>query len=608
MAGERILIVDDERLIRMSLGEQLAREGYAVEEAADGRTALQRLSHGDYDLVLLDYRLPDTDGIAILKEIVQSHPDAVTILMTAYSSVENAVEAMKLGAFHYLNKPFDMDEMLVYVRKALETTRLRREVRLYTARQKEAFGLNRIIGKSEKMNRLFAQVRRVIRSGSSTILIRGESGTGKDLLAKAIHYESDRARAPFVNVTCTAIPENLLESELFGHERGAFTDARAAKRGLFELARGGTIFLDEIGDMPPSLQAKLLRFLEERAFKRVGGTEDINVDVRIIAATNRDLEASVRAGSFRGDLYYRLNVIPIEVPPLRERREDIPLLAAAFVEQLNKEFKKRVRTIEQDALELLMSYDWPGNVRELRNAIERAMILGTGESIGPEDLPGEIGRQRREAAAAAERRQGTAVPAAFGAESASAVQAPAPAGLPMRALAEDQTAALGGAAAILAPVVSVQLAAGASAAAADAGTSHAPSPSQQGSPYPEGAFAPSGGISPLAQSATTIQPSVPVAGPQPGGPLAPQPCADALGFVLPPGGVRWEDVERSLVTQALARAGGNQSRAARLLGLSRDQLRYRMERFGLLPPSPKRRALAAERDAAAEPPAEKGAG
>jgi two-component system response regulator AtoC len=467
MANERILVVEDEKLIRMSLVDELARQGYRVEEAETGTAGLARVEEGEIDLVLLDYRLPDIDGIQVLREITAKHPETLVILMTAYSSIENAVQAIKLGAYDYLNKPFDMDEMMIRVRKALETTELRREVRLYTTREKEQFGIARLIGRSDAMQKLREHVRRIAHSGASTVLIRGESGTGKDVLAKAIHYESDRARRPFVNVTCTAIPENLLESELFGHEKGAFTDARQTKKGLFELARGGTIFLDEIGDMPPVLQAKLLRFLEERHFRRVGGTEDISVDVRIIAATNRDLEEAVRKGEFRADLYYRLKVIPIEVPPLRERQDDIPLLAQAFIDQLRAELRKPVRSISPEALKVLLAYPWPGNIRELRNAIERAMILGTGERIEVQDLPAEL---------------------------------------------------------------------------------------------------------------------------QPG--RAKPTTADGV-VQLPPQGVRLEEIEEELVRKALERTRGNQSAAARLIGVTRDQLRYRMERMGLLPPPPKRRHLAA---------------
>jgi DNA-binding NtrC family response regulator len=466
MANERILIVEDENLIRMSLSDELTRQGYRVAAAETGAAGLAELERGEADLVLLDYRLPDTDGIQVLREIIGRYPDTLVILMTAYSSIENAVQAIKLGAYDYLNKPFDMDEMAIRVAKALETTALRREVRMHAAREKEQFGLARLVGRSEAMQRLREQVRRIAHSGASTVLIRGESGTGKDVLAKAIHYESDRARRPFVNVTCTAIPENLLETELFGHERGAFTDARAAKKGLFELARGGTVFLDEIGDMPPVLQAKLLRFLEERHFRRVGGTEDIAVDVRIIAATNRELEEAVKKGEFRADLYYRLKVIPVEVPPLRERPEDIPLLAQAFVDQLRAELRSKIRAISPEALKLLRGYPWPGNIRELRNAIERAMILAAGDRVEASDLPSEI-------------QPGRAAP------------------------------------------------------------------------------------------------------------------GEAEGIVtLPPEGVRLEAIEEELVRKALERSRGNQSAAARLLGVTRDQLRYRMERMGLLAPPPKRRAAA----------------
>jgi DNA-binding NtrC family response regulator len=466
VANERILVVEDENLIRMSLAEELARAGYRVAAAETGAAGLARLDAEEFDLVLLDYRLPDTNGLEVLREIAARRPETLVILMTAYSSIESAVQAIKLGAYDYLNKPFDMDEMALRVAKALETTALRREVRAHAAREKEQHGLARLVGKSEALRRLREQVRRIAHSGASTVLIRGESGVGKDVLAKAIHYESDRARRPFVNVTCTAIPENLLESELFGHEKGAFTDARAAKKGLFELGAGGTVFLDEIGDMPPTLQAKILRVLEERRFRRVGGTEDIGVDVRIIAATNRDLDEAVRRGEFRADLYYRLKVIPVEVPPLRERPEDVPLLAQAFVDQLRTELKSKIRGLAPAALRLLEGYPWPGNVRELKNAIERAMILGTGERIEAEDLPAEL--------------------------------------LPGR--------------------------------------------------------------------------------------LAPGAAEDLV--TLPAEGVRLEAIEEELVRKALDRSKGNQSAAARLLGISRDQLRYRMERMGLLPPPPKRRAAA----------------
>jgi two-component system, NtrC family, response regulator AtoC len=474
MANERILVVEDEKLIRMSLVDELTRQGYQVYEADTGGAGIAKIDEEPVDLLLLDYRLPDIDGLQVLREVSSKHPETLVILMTAYSSIENAVQAIKLGAYDYINKPFDMDEMIIRIKKALETTELRREVRMYTAKQKEQFGLARLIGRSEAMQRVREQIRRIAHSGASTVLIRGESGVGKDVIAKAIHYESERARYPFVNVTCTAIPENLLESELFGHEKGAFTDARMQKKGLFELARNGTVFLDEIGDMPAVLQAKLLRFLEERNFRRVGGTEDISVDVRIIAATNRDLDEAVRKGEFRADLYYRLKVIPMEVPPLRDRVDDIPLLAQTFVDQLRAEFRSKSKGLSAAALKLLTRYPWPGNIRELRNAIERAMILGSAELVEPQDLPAELEPGRS----------------------------------------------------------------------------------------------------------------------KPG---------EAEGLVnLPPEGVRLEAVEESLVGQALNRTRGNQSAAARLLGITRDQLRYRMERMGLLAPPPKRRA-AAEREGATGP-------
>jgi DNA-binding NtrC family response regulator len=369
--------------------------------------------------------------------------------MTAFSTVENAVEAMKLGAYHYVNKPFNLDEVTLLVEKALETSQLRREVRALRTSQSREYSFEAIIGSSPAMERIKALLARVAASPASTVLLTGETGTGKDLAAKAVHYNSDRAARAFVNITCSALPEQLLESELFGHERGAFTDARQQKRGLFETADGGTVFLDEIGEMTAPLQAKLLRFLEEKTFKRVGGLADIRVDVRVVAATNRDLEEEVKAGKFREDLFYRLQVMPIPLPPLRERRGDVPILADYYIDRFNREFKKRVKGLSPAATTLLEQYQWPGNVRELRNAIERAMLLIDRDRLEPEDF-------------------------------------------------------------------------------------------------------------------TTLTRSV--------GPTQ---------FRLPPDGVNLEDVERQLLTQALERAGGNQSHAAQLLGINRDQVRYRIEKFGL---------------------------
>jgi DNA-binding NtrC family response regulator len=450
MTKGTVLIVDDEELVRWSLRERFVRDGYKVVEAGTAGGAIEHLTPAT-DLVLLDNRLPDGNGLTTLQRIKEIAPDIPVILMTAFSTVENAVEAMKHGAYHYLNKPFNLDDVSAMVENALETSRLRREVRLLRGSQSREFGFDAIVGTSPAMVAAKALLERIAASPATTVLLTGETGTGKDLAAKAIHFNSERAAKPFLNITCSALPEPLLESELFGHERGAFTDARQQKRGLFETADGGTIFLDEIGEMTPGLQAKLLRFLEDRTFKRIGGLADIRVDVRVIAATNRDLEDEVRAGKFREDLFYRLQVMPVVLPPLRERFGDIPLLVAQYIKRYNQEFKKRVKGVTPEARALLEQYGWPGNVRELRNAIERAMLLADREWLGPEDF------------------------------------------------------------------------------------------------------------ATLSRSATSAT------------------------FRLPPDGVSLEAVERQLVLQALERAGGNQTRAGFLLGINRDQVRYRIEKFGLRP-------------------------
>jgi len=450
-----ILVVDDEPLIRWTLSERLSQDGHTVVEGETAKAALARFGP-DIDLVLLDYKLPDSDGLQVLRSMKASDPDVPVVLLTAFSSIETAVEAMKQGAYHYANKPFNLDELALVVQKALETTRLRREVKQLRASRAEPYAIGRIVGESAPMTGLKALLQKVASSPASTVLLRGESGTGKDLAAKTIHYNSERAARPFMNITCSALPDTLLESELFGHERGAFTDARQQKIGLLESADGGTVFLDEIGEMVPALQAKLLRFLEEKAFKRVGGAADVRVDVRVVAATNRDLEDAVKQGRFREDLYYRLNVMMITLPSLREHPSDVPLLVNHYIQVFNREFRKTIRGTTPEAMAMLQAYRWPGNIRELRNAVERAMLLAEGEWLTPDLLPVATGR--------------------------------------------------------------------------------------------------------AAAAASLME--------------------------LPEEGVHLETLERELVVQALRRTGGNQTKAAALLGLNRDQIRYRIEKFGLDKPAP----------------------
>ena len=450
----RALVVDDESLIRWTVAERLKADGFDVQQAGSVAEARQRLSKLP-DVALLDYGLPDGNGLEVLKLIKAEDPDLPVIMLTGHQEAETIVAAMKAGAFDYLTKPFDVADVALRVARAIESTRAAREFRRLRADASRPFDWTSVIGESPAMQHAKSLARRMASSPGSTVLITCESGTGKDLLAKVIHYSSSRATRPFVNITCSAIPDTLLESELFGYERGAFTDARQMKRGLFEQADTGTIFLDEIGETTPGLQAKLLRVLEERAFRRVGGVADLNVDVRVIAATNRDLEDVVKEGKFRQDLYYRLNVLRLEMPPLRSRDRDVILLAEFFIAAYSREFRRPVKGLSAEAERRLVAYAWPGNVRELRNIIERAVLLADGDTLGPDDL--DLHRPK----------------------AASSIEA-----------------------------------------------------------------------------------------------------GKGFSMQLPAEGINLEEVERSLVQQALERAQGNKTRAGALLGLHRDQIRYRIEKFG----------------------------
>lgn len=442
-----VLVVDDEHAIRLSLAGKLRQAGYRVMEADSLQAAKKRLEES-VDVALLDYRLPDGSAFELLERLRQSPIDVPAILMTGHSSVPNAVKAMKAGAFHYVSKPIDFEELLKLVDQALAATQIKREVREMNSEAPEGEGL--LIGRSQEMKKVRTLIEQVAQSPASTVLVTGESGTGKDLVARSIHARSSRAPGPFLNITCSALPAALLESELFGHERGAFTDAKQKKLGLFEQADGGTVFLDEIGEMEPGPQAKLLRFLEDKSFRRVGGAGDLHADIRIVAATNVDLRDAVKKGSFREDLYYRLAVLTIRIPALRDREGDAEMLATYFVDRFNQEFGKEIEGIDPTAMDLIRRYPWPGNVRELKNSIERAVLLAEGPRLTLTDF--EL----------------------------------------------------------------------------------------------------------LASAAETD-----------------------TRFRLPASGIDIRDVERSFVEQALERARGNRTRAAKLLGMNRDQIRYRIQHFGL---------------------------
>ncbi|MDF1580552.1 MAG: sigma-54 dependent transcriptional regulator [Desulfuromonadales bacterium] len=390
MRGHKILVVDDEQLIRWSLEQNLKKQGYEVTTAASGEEALKMVREDPPDLMLLDIQLPGMNGIEVLEKVKELEADVLVIMVTALGVLETAVKAMRLGAYDYVNKPFNLDELAIVIKKALETGELKREVAHLRSEQTKRYGKNNLVGSSRHMQNVMSMVDKVAKSDASTVLIQGESGTGKELIAKAIHYESSRADRPFMAINCAAVPETLLESELMGHEKGAFTDARNQKKGLFEISDGGTIFLDEIGDMELGMQAKLLRVLEERAFRRVGGVKDIQIDVRIVSATNKDLLKAIEEKTFRNDLYYRLQVIPIYLPPLRERKDDILTLVKHFIDYYNHEFGKSVKGVSKMAEKFLVEYAWPGNVRELKNIIERAIILESDETLMLEHLPQEI--------------------------------------------------------------------------------------------------------------------------------------------------------------------------------------------------------------------------
>ena len=382
----RILIADDEQVQREMLEGFLVKQGYGVGTAADGSQALEKFKAGAFDLVLTDYRMPGMDGFHLLKELKRLNPEVMVVVLTAFGTVGTAVAAMKEGAFDYLNKPIDLDELLLLIQRVEKEVGLSRENRELREQLREKFKVDFIISASRRMEEALNLVKRVAPS-PATVLILGESGTGKELIARAIHYSSPRADKPLVKVNCAALPENLLESELFGHEKGAFTGAVGRRIGRFEQADQGTVFLDEIGDLSPSLQSKLLRVLQEREFERVGSSQTLKADVRVIAATNRNLEEAIRKGTFREDLYYRLNVVTLSLPPLRERKEDIPPLIEHFLKKYSRENQKPVVSLSKEAKDLLMNYHYPGNIRELENIMERAVVLSRGDSITTQEMP-----------------------------------------------------------------------------------------------------------------------------------------------------------------------------------------------------------------------------
>jgi DNA-binding NtrC family response regulator len=385
-----ILIIEDERLLSNSLKKALAKTGYSVLTEATGKDGLELLGESSPDLVLLDVRLPDTDGMEVLRIINKMDNPPPVIIMTAFSGIKGAVESIKLGAYDYIAKPFDVEELKFIIQRCLESQKAVAEVKNIISSRKERYSFDNILTSNLRMKKLVDLTKRVALNSQSTILLLGESGTGKELFANAIHYNGPRADQPLITINCAAFSEGILESELFGHEKGAFTGAIRQKKGIFELADKGTLFLDEIGEVSPKTQVKLLRFLEDKHFQRVGGTRSLEVDVRIIAATNRNLLRDVKEGRFREDLYYRLNVVTLSIPPLRERKDDIPLLVDHFIKDYSRILNKEVRACDSEALDILTNYSWPGNIRELKNIIERGVLLNVDSMIKPSDIPIEI--------------------------------------------------------------------------------------------------------------------------------------------------------------------------------------------------------------------------
>ena len=389
MVHKRILIVEDEQAVRETMIDLLSEAGFEVEGAQDGEEAIEKVRETGFNIVITDLKMPRGDGMHVLEQVKKIDKQTIVIICTGYATVDTAVKAMKLGAYEYITKPIQMEEIKLVIERALDYQRLQTENVFLQRQLKTKYKFKNLIGDSDNMQRVFQFIEKIAAT-NSTVLICGESGTGKELVARAIHYNSDRKDEPMVPVNCGAIPEDLLESELFGYEKGAFTGAVKTRMGRFELADGGTIFLDEIGDMTPALQVKILRVLQEHEFERLGGVKSIKVDIRIIAATHRDLEKAVKQGTFREDLYYRLNVIPLTLPPLRERRSDIPLLVQYFIEKFNSDQTQQIDGISPDALNYFMEYHWPGNVRELENIMERLVVLKGEGTIGKEDVPEKI--------------------------------------------------------------------------------------------------------------------------------------------------------------------------------------------------------------------------